>query len=121
MIDANVTVEFALLLALFGGAFVWLARAHHDHGAVGGGWTNAPPWLKRMARRGDGPLRANNLALEAYGLGVIILGLGAAAFGGESRVVNGVFAAWVLGGIVVAAILDVMLSLRARLRGRSAP
>jgi hypothetical protein len=50
-----------------------------------------------------------------------ILGLAAAASGGGSRVVNGVFAAWVLGGIVVAAILDVMLDIRARLRRRSAP
>ena len=93
-----------------------MARAGHGRVVEAAHWAHPPRWLQALTRHGPGPLGLTTFAIEAYGLGLAILGVAAAALGDDRGTATFLLACWLLGGIVVLVVTDTLLTLRSRRR-----
>jgi hypothetical protein len=98
-----------LLLALFGAGIVLAAWLNPEHMADRGRWEHPPAWLGAMLRRGRGPISVMSLSFLIWGLGMTIFGLVATLDVADRLLAEFLLASWVLGGIIVLTVVDVLL------------
>lgn len=106
----------AFLFALVGTALFIAARRNPDRTVDRGIWASPPTWVRTFAGGGSGPISIMNLSFEIYGAGMAILGLAAGLVRPDPAIAEFLLATWVLGGVFLLTVAEVVLALLARRR-----
>jgi hypothetical protein len=100
------TPESDLLVAAFGVLLALGARARNDQMLFGGEWHAPPVWIRRLVRKGPGPIAVMAVGAVVWGFGFGILGVLAAFQQARAETPPPLLPLWLYGGVVVLTILD---------------